>query len=83
MKKNSEFVNSLIQDSLFNLMNLLRFPVNLWVNENSTCPDTIDAEGMRSSVVDIIEEEVCAEVKIPNVTREVIRYEYFVMIIPV
>ena len=64
MKKNSEFVNSLIQDSLFNLMNLLRFPVNLWVNENSTCPDTIDAEGMRSSVVDIIEEEVCAEVKI-------------------
>ena len=64
MKKNSEFVNWLIQDSLFNLMNLLRFPVNLWVNENSTCPDTIDAEGMRSSVVDIIEEEVCAEVKI-------------------
>ena len=64
MKKNSEFVNSLIQDSLFNLMNLLRFPVNLWVNENSTCPDTIDAEGMRSSVVDIIEEDVCAEVKI-------------------
>ena len=63
MKKNSEFVNSFIQDSLFNLMNLLRFPVNLWVNENSTCPDTIDAEGMRSSVVDIIEEEVCAEVK--------------------
>ena len=64
MKKNSEFVNSLIQDSLFNLMNLLRFPVNLWINENSKCPDTIDAEGMRSSVVDIIEEEVCAEVKI-------------------
>ena len=64
MKKNSEFINWLIQDSLFNLMNLLRFPVNLWVNENSTCPDTIDAEGMRSSVVDIIEEDVCAEVKI-------------------
>ena len=68
---------------MLDLMNLLRFPVNLWINENSTCPDTIDAEGMRSSVVDIIEEEVCAEVKIPNVTREVIRYEYFVMIIPV
>jgi hypothetical protein len=39
-----------------------RFPVNLWINENSTCPDTIDAEGMRSSVIDIIEEDVCAEV---------------------
>ena len=49
---------------MLDLMNLLRFPVNLWINENSTCPDTIDAEGRRSSVVDIIEEEVCAEVKI-------------------
>ena len=45
------------------LMNLLRFPVNHWINENSTCPDTIDAEGMRSSVMDINEEDVCAEVK--------------------